>query len=137
MPVGEETGEIARGEADGYRVHITEIDGHVADSLVADATAIPSERLAASVLPAMLATETVGVGTHTALSMDGGAARVAPLEIAQLEPEVWQVQVRRPGQVTQQTYRFAADGAFQGLEEMTWRGLREVRPDSGTAADGG
>jgi hypothetical protein len=129
--VGAETGSIARTSGPGYEVRVTEIDGHGRSEVIAEADLVPSERMAASVLPAMLAAQPSLSSTCPALSIENGAARVAPLEIVPLEPRTWQVRVQRPGQLTQQTYRLGPDGAFIGLDEMTWRGAREVRPVDG------
>ena len=126
--LGVESGAVARG-SDGYRLQVTELDGHVASGSIPETELVPSERMAASVLPKLLTDEPPRTRTLLGLNVEGGVARVAPMEISPLESDAWQVRVQRPGQTTRQTYQFDADGGFVGMEEMTWRGLRALRPE--------
>jgi hypothetical protein len=116
---GVERGAIARSP-DGYEIEAKGLDGRESRHAVKTEPVLPSERLTLTLWP-LLAKRN---GAAPILDVDEGT-----LVIREMKLDDGQLSVRRPTHLTEQRYRFGADGEFLGMQEtmpLLW--LREIVP---------
>ena len=134
--VGEEVCQISWSDI-GYSLRIREVDGYESVSVLAEGKLFPSDRLALTVMPLMLAqqSEPAPEMLIQALSIDAGAASVVETQLSKVDRESkrtheihWHVKASRPSESTEQTYRLGTDGGFLGMQGGSFRGGRELSP---------
>lgn len=135
---GRESIEIIHTSDGVYRARVKAADGHTSDSTVASAPLLPSERLAFSVLPHWLASQSATVATssldieHEVVQVAEVLAESAPSVAAETwgKPTVnWQISVARPGEVSTQTLGISDDGSFLRLHDVLFAAPRELIAD--------
>ncbi|MGH9843769.1 MAG: amidohydrolase family protein [Blastocatellia bacterium] len=139
--VGRESNEIIWSEDGAYRVRVTQPDGYTSDSTIASEPLPPSERLAFSVLPQWLASQSELV-TASLLGIEHEVAQVAELSAEQSSEQsseqsgetIWQVSIARPGEVSTQMYCLSEDGAILGLRDVLFGAPRELLAEPTTEA---
>jgi imidazolonepropionase-like amidohydrolase len=119
----------------GYRIRTHQVDSF---ELLADLETeplVPSEKLAPSVLPAIVAPAPYGESTSiAALSVDGGTPTRVDIAIGNQGPPIPSVQgavsviVARTDDPSYMRIKTSADGNLEELSEMTIWGLRIVKP---------
>jgi Amidohydrolase family len=115
--VGTETGEVSWSEAGGYTVRYRAVDGYVSEKALASARMVPSEQLALSVVPRLIAERQACI--VSALDAEADTPSRAEMSVAPVEDgQAWRLQVSRTGQRVEQTYRIAADGRLSRMDEM-------------------
>jgi hypothetical protein len=127
--LGVESGDVQLEDDGGYSVRLTEIDGHESVSRV-DGPLAPGQELAFSPTLLLLSEDGPGEKEISALGIELDHPGVVPVHAARESPGKWLVHIDRGGTSMDQTFRFSEAGSFQGMEEQTWRGLREVAPIS-------
>ncbi len=133
--IGRESIEVT-WSAGEYRTRSRQADGHETESSLSSQPLLPSERLAFSVLPAWLGSQSGSVEV-AALGLEFEAAHCAKVTAApvldqpggELNPPCtnWRVSVARPGEVAAQTYRVGGDGSLQHLQDALFDSRRELR----------
>jgi hypothetical protein len=116
---GTERGAISRS-AGGYEIEAKGLDGRESRHAVHAAPVLPSERLTVTLWPLLVQR----TGSASILDVEEGA-----LVIREMKFDNNQLTVSRPTHVTEQRYRFGADGKFLGMQEtmpLLW--LRELVP---------
>lgn len=133
--VGRESSEIIWSDDGAYRARVTQPDSYTSDSTIMSVPLLPSERLAFSVLPQWLASQTPPVAAallgieHEAVQVAELSAEPVPASATDASGERganWQVSIARPGEVSTQTYRLADDGALLGLRDLLFGAPREL-----------
>jgi hypothetical protein len=115
--VGTETGEVNWSEARGYTVRYRAVDGYTSEKTLASAPRVPSEQLALSVVPRLIAERQAC--NVPALDAETDAPGSAEMAVAPVEDgQAWRLQVSRTGQRVEQTYRVTADGRLSRMDEM-------------------
>ncbi len=145
--VGKEVCRITRSDPGGYVAESTAVDGYKSRSTLSGERKIPSERMALTIVPLLIA----GQGEQTAgtrlaaLDVEAPNVGLADMTLSAAQGEThaapageveWSVQIDRPGQATQQTYRVGSDGRFLSMQEMLpllWP--RELLPISSQSAE--
>lgn len=133
--IGRESVEVTWAEGE-YHTKTRQADGHETESSLSSPPLLPSERLAFSVLPAWLSSQTgsvvvgsLGVEFEAAHSATVTAAPVAEQPAGGFDPDAtnWRVSVSRPGEVATQTYRIGGDGGLLSLQDVLLDARRELR----------
>jgi imidazolonepropionase-like amidohydrolase len=129
--LGEERCELAWSDAGRYEVRLRDVDGAELRFEHDGPALVPSEQLAFTVMPLLIARAPAGADRVEALSIDGGEPRVAAVAwspaASPAEDELAAVaRIMRHGQRTEQHYRVHRDGALLALEQVTWMGRREL-----------
>ena len=116
---GTERGTITRS-ANGYEIEAKGLDGRESRHAVKTEPLLPSERLTVTLWPLLVQR----AGAAPILDVDEGTLVVREMTFGES-----QLSVRRPTHLTEQRYRFGADGKFAGMQEtmpLLW--LRELEP---------
>lgn len=116
---GTERAAISRS-GDGYEIEARGLDGRESRHAVKTEPLLPSERLTVTLWPHLVQQ----AGSAPILDVDEGT-----LVIREMAFGDGRLGVRRPTHVTEQLYRFGADGKFLGMQEtmpLLW--LRELAP---------
>lgn len=114
--VGKETSEVSWSDSSGYTVRYTAVDGYTSESALSGQRRVPSEHLAQSVIPRLIADR--GESTLAALDVEMDSLATAEMTVAPLEDSAWRLHVNRVGQRVEQTYHLAPDGRLSRLDEM-------------------
>jgi hypothetical protein len=126
--VGTEAAHLTWSESSGYVLDYRAVDGYESRTSLPGTARVPSEQLALSAIPRLIAER--GAGSYAALDVTADQPGRAELTIAPADDaEAWRVQVNRPGQQVDQTYRVGPDGTLAEMREMLpllWP--REVAP---------
>ena len=131
-PVGEELIEIQADRERGSVVRVQGIDGFRSETAFADPL-IASERMSVTAF-AIAVAATTDERPRAALTAERGEPRsvvaVVKNERAATAdgPGIWRVTIDRVSELTEQTYRLAADGALVAVEELSPRGERRISP---------
>lgn len=145
--VGQDVCDIAWSDEGNYRIWLREVDGQLTATVARCLMAVPSERIAVTALPLMLASgsEHTETGVVSAVSVDMQGSTVPVLDPSTNEASVvtvnidtvpalhddeengaqkWRLSVDRPGQPCEQEVSVSADGQILGLTEASVVGLR-------------
>lgn len=132
--VGRESNDLSWSDG-AYRIRITQPDGHTSDSQISSVPLLPSERLAFSVLPVWLRSQTAPAATSS-LSIEHEAAHVSTVSAEPVRADgtpgdeangvTWRVSVTHPGEVATQTVQLSRDGSLLGLQDVLFAAAREL-----------
>jgi hypothetical protein len=127
--VGTATNRITWSAASGYTVASRAVDGWESHSTLPGPRLAPGERLAFSLVPSLigqLAERGPGASVAT-LELEGGSATSVRLTLAVADGEGqaappgearWRLQIDRPAEPTEQTYRLDPAGRLLGMDEL-------------------